>query len=185
MEKKFNKRPEQNQAKHRINHFIKSNEVRIIGDNVENSGDVVKLQVALDLAKSLNLDVVEVTANSFPPIVKIVDYKKYLYTEDKKSKDLAKKQKENNKPLKEVQFTPNIGVGDIETKTKHIRAFLTDNHKVKVVMKFKQGRELQNSLDKGELILYELIANLEDIAKPDALPKLNGKLMVLMLNPKK
>ncbi len=186
MEKKYNNtRREPKPAKHKINNFIKAYEIRLIGDNIENTGSVVKLEKALSLAKSMGLDLVEVSPNAVPPIAKIVDYNKFLYTEEKKQKELEKKQKENNKPMKEIQFTPNIGVADIETKTKQIREFITDNHKVKVVMKFKQGRELHNSLERGELILYELIANLEDIAKPDALPKLNGKLMVLMLNPKK
>lgn len=184
MEKKFNNRREQ-EHKHRINYFIKASEVRLIGDNIENAGDVVKLDKALKLANSLGLDLVEISPNANPPVAKIVDYKKYLYNEEKKLKELEKKQKENNKPIKEVQFTPNIGIADIETKTKHIREFITENHKVKIVMKFKQGREMQNSLDKGQLILLELVKNLEDISKPESMPKLNGKNMFIMLNPKK
>lgn len=186
MEKKYNNnRREQKQAKHRINSFIKAYEVRLVGDNIENTGSVVKIEKALSLANSLGLDLVEVSPNAVPPIAKIVDYNKFLYNEEKKQKELEKKQKENNKPMKEVQFTPNIGVADIETKTKQVREFITDNHKVKVVMKFKKGRELHNSLEKGELILYELIKNLEEISKPEALPKLNGSMMIVMLNPKK
>lgn len=182
-----NKRPSQNQkqTRHKINKAIIANEVRIIGDNIENPGSVVKLDNALKMAYSMNLDLVEVSPNTVPPIVKIVDYKKYLYTEEKKQKDLEKKQKEKNKPIKEVQFTPNIGLADIETKTKHIKDFLLDNHKVKVVMKFKQGRELHNVLQKGELIIYELLNNLGDISKPESLPKLIGKNMIVTINPKK
>ncbi len=185
MDNRYNKRPEQKQTKHRINHYIKSSELRLIGDNIENTGTVVRTENALVLAKKMGLDLVEVSPNAVPPIAKIVDYNKFLYNEEKKQKDLEKKQKENNKPLKEIQFTPNIGVADIETKTKQIREFITENHKVKVVMKFKQGRELQNSLDKGELILLEVIRSLEDIAKPESLPKLNGKMMIVNINPKK
>lgn len=171
--------------KHNINHYIKSYEVRLVGDNIDNSGDVLKTEEAISKASRMGLDLIETSPNAKPPIVIIADYKKYLYNEEKKKKDLEKKQKENNKPVKEVQFTPNIGISDIETKTKHIREFLTANHKVKVVMKFRQGREMQNSLSKGELIIYELINGLEDIAKPEALPKLNGKMMIAMLSPKK
>lgn len=186
MEKRPFKKPEvAKPTKHKINYAIKANELRLIGDNIENSGSILKLEVALNLAKSLSLDLVEISPNAVPPIAKIVDYNKYIYNEEKKQKELEKKQKENNKPMKEAQFTPNIGIADIATKTKHIRDFLTENHKVKVVMKFKQGRELQNSLAKGELILYELINNLQDVAKAESLPKLNGKMMIVMLNPKK
>jgi translation initiation factor IF-3 len=187
MEKNYNKRNDKptKQAKHRINEFIKVPEVRVVGDNIENSGEVMRTDKALSLAYDMGLDLVETSPNAVPPIVKIVNYNKFLYNEEKKLKEMNKKQKENNKPLKEVQFSPHIGVADIETKTKHIREFIVDNHKVKVVMKFKQGREIQNSYDKGELVLYELIKNLEDVAKPEALPKLTGKTMIVTLNPKK
>jgi len=171
--------------KHNINQYIKSYEVRLVGDNIENSGDVLKTEEALSKAIRMGLDLIETSPNAKPPIVIIADYKKHLYNEEKKKKDLEKKQRENNKPVKEIQFTPNIGVADIETKTKQIREFLTANHKVKVVMKFRQGREMYNSLTKGELVIYELINSLEDIAKPEDLPKLNGKLMIAMLSPKK
>ncbi len=173
------------QAKHRINRYITSLEVRLIGDNIPNSGSVVYLDEALKLSQNMNLDLVEVSPNAKPPIVRIVDYNKFLYEEEKKQKELEKKQKENNKPIKEVQFTPNIGVADIETKTKNIRGFIKDNHKVKIVMKFKQGREMKNLFEKGELIVYQLLKNLEDIAKPEALPKLIGKTISVTVNPKK
>ena len=185
MEKKFNKKPEQAHNKHRINRDINSFEVRLIGDNIDDSGSIYKTFDALKVAKSLDLDLVEISPNAVPPIAKIVDYKKFLYSEEKKKKELEKKQKENNKPLKEVQFTPNIGSIDVAHKTKQIREFLLENHKVKVVMKFRQGRELQNSLDKGELVLYSLLKELEDIAKAESLPKLNGKTMIVLINPKK
>ncbi len=175
MEKNYNKRIDNKpakQTKHRINEFIKVPEVRVVGDNIENSGDVMRIDKALKMAYDMGLDLVETSPNAVPPIVK-------------KLKEMNKKQKENNKPLKEVQFSPHIGVADIETKTKHIKEFILENHKVKVVMKFKQGREIQNSYDKGELVLYELLKNLEDIAKPEALPKLTGKTMIVTLNPKK
>jgi translation initiation factor IF-3 len=180
---KFNKNKQY--AKHRINSYINTNEVRLIGDNIENSGNVITLDKALGIARSMSLDLVEVSPNANPPIVRIVDYKKFLYEEEKKQKELEKKQKENNKPIKEVQFTPNIGNADIETKTKNIKGFLKDNHKVKIVMKFKQGREMNNLLEKGELIVYQLLKNLEDVSKPEALPKLVGKSISVTINPKK
>lgn len=172
-------------TKHTLNNSIRATDVRLIGDNIENSGDIYTISEALTLSKSLDLDLVEVSPNANPPVCKIVDYQKFLYMEDKKQRDLEKKQRENNKALKEIQFSPNIGVADIVTKSKHIREFLTDGHKVKIVMKFKQGREIQNSLTKGEAILLDIILKLEDVAKAESLPRLNGKMMTVLLNPKK
>ena len=184
LEKKKTNKVEVKTTKHAINNAIYSNEVRLIGDNIENSGEVCSTSQAIKLAKSLFLDLVEVSPNVNPPICKIVDYQKYLYLEEKKLKDMKKVQKENNKPLKEIQLTPNIGVADIQTKTNHVRAFLKDNHKVKLVMKFK-GRELPNSLVRAEAILLDIMNNLIDVAKSESLPKLNGKMMIVVLNPKK
>lgn len=172
------------QTKHKINRNITSYEVRLVGENIENSGEVIKIDKALKLAIEFGLDLVEVSPNAIPPVVRITDYKKFLYIEEKKQKEMLKKQKENNKPLKEVQFSPNIASADIETKTKQIKEFLNDNHKVKIVMKFKQGRELERLVNKGELILLELAQNLEEFAKLETLPKLNGKMMIMLLNPK-
>lgn len=179
--RKFVKKEE----KHKINNNITSKEVRLIGDNISKSGEIVPTYKALELADTLNLDLVLISPDLDPPIAKIVDYKKYLYLEEKKLKEIQKKQKEKNKAPKEIQFSPNIGISDIETKKKHIREFLTDNYKVNLIMKFKQGREFSNFLHKGELILLEIANSLQDICKVEALPKLNGKNMLMTLTPKK
>lgn len=182
----FNKRNDTNVKpdKHNINANIKAKELRLIGDNIENAGEIISTDKAYVLARKMGLDLVEISPNANPPVAKIIDYKKYLYNEDKRLKELEKKQKENNKPLKEVQFSPNIGVADIATKSKHIREFISENHKVKIVMTFK-GREIATSVPRGEKIINDIIQSMSDISKVDAFPKLNGKNMITVLSPKK
>lgn len=169
---------------HFINNDIKSLEVRLIGDNIPNTGTIYKYREAQNLANSLDLDLVVVSPNADPPVAKIVNYSKFMYEEEKKVKELAKKQKENNKPLKEIQLTPNIGKADIENKSKFLKEFLEKGHKVKIIMKFK-GREIDTCASKGELILLEMIDNNSLLAKVDNLPKMFGKQMVINLTPKK
>ena len=93
MEKKFNKKYEQPTTKHKINRYITAHEVRLIGDNIDDTGSVYKISDAQRLANTLGLDLVEVSPNANPPIAKIVDYSKFLYSEEKKKKDLEKKQR--------------------------------------------------------------------------------------------
>lgn len=173
------------QDKHKINQYITAPSLRLVGENIEKSGQIYDLKTALLLAEEQGLDLVETSPNVEPPIAKIIDYKKFLYLEEKKQKDINKKQKETNKPVKEIQFTPNIGLADIETKTKQIREFLIDNHKVKITVKFKQGREIQNSFKRAEEILYTIQESLEDVSKIEFEPKLTGKNMIMNIAPKK
>lgn len=169
---------------HRINDRITNREVRLVGDNIPNAGDVVSIIEAKKLASELNLDLVEINSNSFPSICKILDYKKFLFEEKKKKKEMDKKQKQTNKDLKEVQFRPNIGDSDIEVKKKKIVEFLEKGHKVKISMRFK-GREIQNSKEKGELIMLTIANDVIDIAKVESMPLLTKLVMTMMISPKK
>ena len=184
MKKKNYKGISKKEDLHKINDNIKSNEVRLIGDNIPNTGEVVSLNFAKNLAYELELDLVEINSNSYPSICKILDYKKFLFEEKKKKKDMEKKQKETNKDLKEMQFRPNIGESDIEVKKKKIIEFIEKGHKVKISMRFK-GREIQNNKDKGELIMLTLADDLSKISKIESIPILNGLLMTMMMSPKK
>ncbi len=173
------------EAKHRINRFIVARELRLTGDNITNPGSIVTLETALSIAREQELDLVEISPNASPPVAKVIDYQKFLYNEEKKQKEMSKKQKETNKPVKEVQITPNIGINDVETKVKHMRDFLKSNHKVKLVMKFKQGREIHNLQKKGEDILNAIADELSDCSKTENEPKLSGKTMIINFAPKK
>lgn len=173
-------------VEHRINRYIRVDEVRLVGDNLENSGDVVSTREALSLAETLELDLVEITPNANPPIAKILDYSKFLYEERKRKKDHEKKQKVNNKPMKEIRLTPNIGVNDLDTKKKKLEQFLVESHKVKLVIRYK-GREMYvaNAKEKGEVLLLNIADEMLEKCKVEALPKLQGKQMFLILAPLK
>lgn len=169
---------------HRINDRIRIDEVRLVGDNVNNPGEVIKTYKALELAKSMELDLVEISPSAKPPVVKILDYKKFLYEEKKHKKELEKKQKETNKPIKEIRLTPNISDNDLNTKKKKLEEFINDGHKVKLVIRYK-GREMyvSNAKERGEILLLQIAETFSDNAKVEALPKLQGKNMFMTLSP--
>jgi translation initiation factor IF-3 len=174
----------QKEAKHLCNNLIIFDELRMIGEHV-NAGEIYKTSEALKISRTLGLDLVVTTPKAIPPIAKILDYSKFLYEEEKRKKEFDKKQKENNKPLKEVRMSPNISSNDENTKTKHIKNFLEEKHKVKVVVAFSQGREIRNSLITGQEIMLRIIETLGDISTPDAEPKMVGKNLSMVLTPKK
>jgi translation initiation factor IF-3 len=179
-------RSKKNEPQHRINSDIRVSEVRLTGDNAPNAGEVVSTNYAQRLADDMELDLVEINSKANPSICQIVDYKKFLYEEKKRQKDLAKKQKEKTKDLKEMQFKPNIDDNDLSIKRKKIVEFLEKGHKVKVSMRFS-GREkyVEAIVNKGEFILLTLANELGEISKPDNLPKLSGSSMLMTLSPKK
>ena len=185
MANKF-KNKSSNTPKTRVNSSIRVSEVRLVGENIDNSGDVVSTKNALNIARRLNLDLVEVNPNTSPSICKIVDFDKYLFEEKKKKKELEKKQKQKNKDLKEIQFRPNIGESDILVKKKKIFEFLEKGHKVKITMRFK-GREVQNNKEKGEIILLTIADELTTlkIGKVDTMPKMTGLIINMSVSPYK
>ena len=171
---------------HRTNYGIREFKVRLTGDNVSNSGDVVLTHVAQKMADDLGLHLVEINSAPSPSICQILDYKKFLFEEKKRQKDHAKKQKVKSKDLKEMQFKPNIDTNDLQVKSNKVKDFLEKGHKVKATMKFS-GREkyMESYQDKGMVILLTLAEELVDIAKVDNLPKFTGSSMVMTLSPKK
>lgn len=183
--KKFNNKKREKKEEHRINHNIRVDHVRLVGDNVENAGEIVSTRDALETAKSMDLDLVEISPNAKPPVVKILDYNKFLYDEKKRKKEQEKKQKEANKPMKEIRMTPNISDNDLNTKSKKIVEFIEDSHKVKLVIRYK-GRELYvaNAKERGEVLLLKIADDLSDMVKVEAMPKLQGRNMFMTLAPK-
>jgi translation initiation factor IF-3 len=166
-----------NSRKHLLNDEIRFNSVRLSGES-----DITTMDKVREWANLQDLDIMLVTDKSTPPIVEICDYNKYLYKQKKIRKDLINKQKKNTKALKEIRFTPNISKKDVETKTKKIIEFLEKGHSVKLSMKFK-GRMIVYT-DLGKEVLLKIVVDLENISKVNGLPKMIGKSMNIILNPK-
>lgn len=165
----------------RINNEIKSERVRLVGNNIDT--DIYEFRTALNMARQQELDLIEINPKSDPPVCKIEDYGKFLYNMKKKQKDIDKNNKSNKMEVKEMIFTPNIDNHDYEFKKNHITKFIKDGDKVKVYVFFK-GREI-NYVDKGQLILLKLADELSDISLVEKMPSLEGNKMMMFLKPKR
>jgi translation initiation factor IF-3 len=150
-----------------------------VGDNVK--VDIYDIQTALRMAKEQNLDLVEISPKADPPVCKIIDYSKFKYDQKKKQKEI--KSKAQKTVVKEIRFGPNTDEHDFNFKLKHAISFLNDGAKVKAYVHFV-GRTIVFK-ERGEILLLRLAQELEEYAKVDQLPKLEGKRMFLMLSPKK
>ncbi len=132
------------------------------------------------MAEDRGLDLVEISEKADPPVAKIIDYKKFLYDQKKRRKQI--KSNAQKVVLKEIRFGPNTDEHDYEFKLRHARKFLEDGAKLKVFVFFK-GRTILFK-DKGEILLLRLAQELEDIGKVEQLPKLEGKRMIMRIAPK-
>ncbi|WP_408030081.1 translation initiation factor IF-3 [Tenacibaculum xiamenense] len=165
---------------HRINEKIKYvDEVRLVGDNVETG--VYPLSKAKELARELELDLVEISPKAVPPVCKIIDYKKFLYEQKKREKAL--KAKATKVVVKEIRFGPQTDEHDYEFKKKHAIKFLKDGAKLKAFVFFK-GRSIVFK-EQGQILLLKLAQELEDYGKVEQMPKLEGKRMTMFIAPKK
>jgi translation initiation factor IF-3 len=162
--------------KNRINEFITAKEVRLVDHNGEMIG-IVPIERALESARSVGLDLVEIVPDSTPPVCKVLDYSKQKYDAKKKESEAKKKQK--TLTTKEIKIGPNIGDHDYGTKLRQVKDFLTHGHKVKVTMRFR-GRELTNT-EVGLEKLERLIKDTENIAKVELAPKREGNQYFLAL----
>ena len=154
-------------------------EVRLVGEGIEPG--VYPIRKALELAEEQGLDLVEISPNAAPPVCKILDYKKFLFEQKKKQKEL--KAKATKIVVKEIRFGPNTDEHDFEFKLKHAQQFLEQGCKVRAFVFFR-GRSIVYK-DKGEILLLKFASELEDIAKVEMLPKMEGKKMFIILSPKK
>ena len=136
---------------------------------------------ALKLAEEQELDLVEISPNAVPPVCKIMDYRKFLYNQKKKQKEL--KAKQSKVVIKEVRFGPNTDDHDFNFKLAHARKFLEEGNKVKAYVFFR-GRTIVFK-DRGEILLLKFAQELTDVGAVEQLPKLEGKRMIIMINPKK
>ena len=166
------------EAEHRINHFIRVPQVRLVGDNV--TVGIYPTQDAMKIAQEQGLDLVEISPQADPPVCKVIDYNKFLYDKKKKEKEIKAKAKTTE--MKEIRFTPNTDDHDFDFKSRHAEGFLKDGNKVKAYVQFK-GRAIQFK-ERGELLLLKFVERLKDIGAVEQLPKLEGNRMWVVVNPK-
>jgi translation initiation factor IF-3 len=166
------------QQEHRTNHMIRVPQVRLVGDNVEVG--VYSIQDALRMAQEQQLDLVEISPQADPPVCKIIDYNKFLYEKKKKEKEMKAKSK--SAEVKEIRFTPGTDDHDFDFKSKHAENFLKEGNKVKAYVQFK-GRAIMFK-ERGELLLLKFAERLADFGQPEALPKMEGKRMLIIFAPK-
>ncbi|MFC2520989.1 MAG: translation initiation factor IF-3 [Tannerella sp.] len=164
---------------YRINDRIRVPEVRLVGENVTNG--VYPIEKALQIAGSHEMDLVEISPNADPPVCRITDYQKFLYQQKKRQKE--QKAKSVRVVVKEIRFGPQTDDHDYNFKLRHAKEFLDEGAKVKAYVFFK-GRSILFK-EQGEVLLLRFANDLEEYAKLDQMPVLEGKRMTIMLSPKK
>jgi len=151
----------------------------VVGENVEQG--IYSVEDARAMAEDLGLDLVEISPSADPPVCRIIDYKKFLYEQKKKQKEL--KAKQQTVEMKEIRFGPNTDEHDLNFKLKHARKFLEEGHKVKAFVFFR-GRTIVFK-ERGEILLLKFAQELEDVGIVESMPKLEGKRMIMFIVPKK
>ncbi|NLV55788.1 MAG: translation initiation factor IF-3 [Acidimicrobiales bacterium] len=163
-----------------MNDRIRAREVRLVGADGAQIG-IRPLPEALNLARELDLDLVEVADKANPPVCRIMDYGKYKYEAAQKAKE--SRRKSTNVVIKEMKYRPKIGAGDFTTKTKKVEKFLGEGHKVKVTIMFR-GREMAHP-ELGKKILDHVAEEVAHLARVEVYPKLDGRNMIMVLAPDK
>ena len=173
------RRPPIKEQPNRINEQIPHREVRLVGDNVDQG--VYPIQQARRIAELQGLDLVEISPNAEPPVCRVTDYQKFLYQQKKR----AKEQKANQvrTTLKEIRFGPQTDDHDYSFKLRHAISFLQEGSKVRAYVFFR-GRSIVFK-DQGKLLLLRFANDLDEYARVDQLPKLEGKRMSMLFSPKK
>ncbi len=151
----------------------------MVGDNVES--DIHPIRDAINMADQMGLDLVEIAPTANPPVCKIMDYKKFLYEQKKKQKEI--KANAAKVVVKEIRMGPNTDDHDFNFKLKHAIKFLKEGAKLKVYVFFK-GRTIIYK-EKGELILLKFAQEVEEYGKVEQMPKMEGKRMIMLVSPKK
>ena len=165
-----------------INDQIKVPEVLVIGPNGEQVG-VKTIQDARTLATYAALDLVLISPNANPPVCKVMDYNKFRYEKQKKAKEALKKQKANTSELKEYPLSPVIDVGDFETKLRNATKYLQKGDRIKLTIRFK-GRQMAHT-ELGKEVLERFADRVVEYADIEQNPKLDGRVMTMLLIPKK
>ncbi len=166
-------------AQHKLNDKIYARQIRLVIDGEE--PQVIATITALAMAEEQGLDLVEISPKADPPVCKIMDYRKFLYNQKKKQKEL--KAKQSKVSMKEIRFGPNTDDHDFNFKVAHAKKFLGEGAKLKAYVFFR-GRTIVFK-DRGEILLLKLAQELTDYGVVEQMPKLEGKRMTIMINPKK
>lgn len=183
----FNRQPKHN---FKINEFIHSRQVRLVGENFEQISEIAGKSVeagvhntmeAVRWAKDMELDLVEISPNADPPVAKIIDFNKFLYLKKKKEKEI--KNNTAKTVIKEIRFGPNTDEHDFEFKLRHAQKFLAEGAKVKAYVHFR-GRTIVFK-DRGQLLLLKFINELAEYGGAENLPKMEGRRMIVMISPLK
>ncbi|WP_262497081.1 translation initiation factor IF-3 [Nonlabens spongiae] len=164
--------------KHAINEKIRARKVRLVG---QGEPRIMDTRDAMKEAQEKEMDLVEISPNAEPPVVKIMDYKKYVYEQKKREK--AMKANASKVVIKEIRFGPNTDDHDYEFKKNHAEKFLKEGAKLKAYVFFK-GRSIIYK-DQGEILLLRLAQDLEELGKVEQMPKMEGKRMNMFIAPKK
>ena len=163
---------------YRVNEQIRVREVRVVS---EGGSTVMATRSALEMAREQGVDLVEISPNAQPPVCRLIDYSKFLYQQKKHAKEMKAKQAKVE--IKEIRFGPQTDEHDYNFKLKHAQEFLTEGNKVRAYVFFR-GRSILFK-EQGEVLLLRFANDLEEYAKVEQLPKLDGKKMFLYLAPKK
>ena len=163
----------------RINEMINSRSVRCIDPDGEQLG-ILSIDEAMNKAEELGLDLVELQPNADPPVCKILDYGKHKYQAQKRANEERKKQKIIE--VKEIKLRPNIDQHDYQVKMKAVRKFIDGGDKVKITLRFR-GREMAH-VELGTDLLSRVQEDIDDFAKIESMPKMEGRQMTMILAPK-
>jgi translation initiation factor IF-3 len=164
----------------KINGGIRAEKVRLV-DAENNQVGIVERLFALEKSREANLDLVEVSPTSDPPVCRIMDYGKWVYEQKRKVRE-ARKKTHHAGGLKEVRLRPETDTHDIEIKVKHAREFIEKGHKVQFTLIFR-GRQMLHK-EKGAAVLTGIVESLSDVAKVDRSNEMMGKRMTLVVGPK-
>lgn len=183
----FVRKPEHN---YQLNKYISAPKIRLVGDDLEKLSeeigvkiepDVYNTRQAIEWAEAAGLDLVVISPKAIPPVARILDFKKFLYQKKKKEKEI--KAKTQKTVIKEIRFGPNTDDHDFEFKLRHAQRFLEEGAKVKAYVHFR-GRTIVFK-DRGELLLLRFLKELEEVGAAEALPKMEGRRMIVIVSPTK
>ncbi|MDR2208103.1 MAG: translation initiation factor IF-3 [Azoarcus sp.] len=166
------------EKKQRVNDEISAPEVRLVGEDGELLG-IMSLRAALEAADEAGLDLVEIAPMAQPPVCKVMDFGKFRYQEQKKAHEARLKQKQVQ--VKEIKLRPGTDENDYQIKLRNLRRFLEDGDKCKVTLRFR-GREMAHQ-EFGLRQLERIKADLGDLAQVEQMPKMEGRLMVMVVAP--
>lgn len=162
-----------------MNEAIRARELRVIGADSEQLG-IMSINEALKVAEEAGVDLVEISPDANPPVAKVIDWGKYQYQQMKQQKKNRQSNKQSE--LKQMRFGLKIGSGDLDIKLRKIREFLTDGHKVKILV-FYRGREMAHK-ELGYVLIDRIIAALEDDAVVEQKPQMAGRNLSITIRSK-